>query len=106
MRRKIYPTLVKAAENITQAEQCQAPELSTLVVLDATLLATLTQIEFNNPQLGIPELENRDMADEVEEHIVDSIFILARALRSTLSAYYAGIQKTCGYRTSQQEISF
>lgn len=106
MRRKIYPTLVKAAENITQAELCQAPELSTLVALDATLLAAITQIEFNNPQLGNPELENRDIADVVEEHIVDSIFILAKALRSSLSAYYAAIQENCDYHTSHQDISF
>jgi len=31
MKKKCYPTLVKAAENITQTELCQAPELSTLV---------------------------------------------------------------------------
>jgi len=106
MKKKCYPTLVKAAENITQTELCQAPELSTLVALDATLQATMTLIEFNYPGPGNPESENRDIADGVEEHIVDSIFVLARALRSTLSAYYAAIQENCDYHPTRQDVSF
>ena len=106
MQRKVYPTLVQNAENITQVELCQAPELTTLVALDATLMAAMSQIEFNNPQFGNPKLENRDIADGVEETIAHSICILAEALRSTLSAYYAAIQENCDYPKSQHNISF
>lgn len=106
MQRKFYPTLVKNAENITQAELCQAPELTTLVALDATLMAAMNQIEFNNPQFGNLNSEDHNIADRVEEHIIDSIFILARALRSTLSVYYATIQENCDYETGHHDISF
>lgn len=106
MKKKFHPTLVKSAEKITRAELCQAPELSALVALDATLQATMTLLEFNYPCPGSPESENRDIADGVEEHIVDSIFVLARALRNTLSAYYAAIQENCDYHTKHQEVSF
>ncbi len=106
MQKEFYPTLVKNAENITQAELCLAPELTTLVALDATLMAAMSQIEFNNPQFGNLKSENRSIADGVEEHIVDSIFILARALRSTLSVYYSVIQENCDYETSHHDISF
>lgn len=106
MQRKIYPTLIKAAENITPAEMCTAPELPTLVALDATLLATMTLFEFQYPRPGQPESECRDIADGVEEHIVDSIFILAKALRSNLSAYYAAIQEDCNSSETHRDISF
>ncbi len=106
MKKKIYPNLVRAAETITQAELCVAPELSTLVALDATLLATITLIEFQYPRPGQPESEFRDIADGVEEHIIDSIFILARALRSNLSAYYAAIQEDCDFSKTHRDISF
>lgn len=106
MKKKSYSTLVKAVENITRDELFQAPELSALVALDATLQATMTLLEFNYPCPGSPESENRDIADGVEEHIVDSIFVLARALRSNLLAYYTVIEENCDYRTKHQEVSF
>lgn len=106
MKKRFYPTLVKDAENITQSELCQAPELTTLVALDATLMAAMSQIEFNNPEFGNPKSENCDTVEGVEEHIADSILILAGALRNTLSAYYAAIQKNCDYPKSQHDISF
>jgi len=106
MRGKIYPSLINTAENMTQTELFQVPELSTLVALDATLMAAMSQIEFNNPCPKNSESEISDIADRVEEHLVDSILILARALRSTLSAYYAAIQENCDYPTEQQDIEF
>jgi len=106
MKKKFPPTLIKAAEKITRAELSQTPELSALVALDATLQATMTLLEFNYPCSGSPELENRDIADGIEEHIVDSISVLARALRGTLLAYYTAIQEKCDYHTKHQEISF
>ncbi len=106
MKRKTYPRLIKAAGKITQAEMCFAPELSTLVALDATLLATINMFEFNYPCPGRPASAKRNSADGAEEHIVDSIFIMAKALRSNLSAYYATVQENCGYNTANQEIMF
>lgn len=106
MRKTFYPALVKAAENITRAELSQAPELPTLIALDAVLHATTTFIELNYHCLGNSESENRDIADGVEEHIIDSICILARALRSNLSSYYAAIQESCDYHTNSREPPF
>ena len=105
MTRKCYPTLVKAAENITNNEMCVAPELPTLAALDAALLATARMLKFHYPSPGAPLCAHRDIADGVEEHIVDSIYILTTALRSSLSAYYAAIQKSCDdslYKPPQQ----
>jgi hypothetical protein len=107
MENKFYPTLVKAAENITTEELWHAPELSTLVALDATLQATMTIIEFNNPCLNNSGSEDRDIADGVEEHILHSISTLTKALRSTLSAYYAAVQESCDdHHIDSQNISF
>lgn len=106
MRKPSYPTLVKAAETITHTELCQAPELPTLIALDATLQATMTLIEFNYPCPGDPDPENRDIADGVEEYIADSIFILANTLRRNLLAYYVAIQEHNDYPRDDQEISF
>ncbi|MFZ4778606.1 MAG: hypothetical protein ACOYM3_24830 [Terrimicrobiaceae bacterium] len=106
MRKKFYPTLVKAAENITESELCHAPELATLIALDATLQATMTLLEFNYPYPGHPESENRDIEDGIEEHMIDSIFNLAKALRSTLTAYYAAVKENCDSCPSHEDISF
>ncbi len=103
MTRKTYTTLVQAAENITPGEMCEAPELSTLVALDATLHATISLLEFNYPSPGNPKAKGRDIADGVEEFIVDSIFVLAKALRTNLAAYYAAIQENSeGYESLRQ----
>jgi hypothetical protein len=106
MSRKTYSTLVKAAENLTQAELFLAPELPSLVALDANLLATMNLLELHNPFPDHPRSENPDIADGVEEHIFNSIFILANALRRNLSAYYAVIQESCDDYQDQQEVSF
>ena len=89
---------------MTQSELCLVPELATLVALDATLQATMTLLEFNYP--GRPESENRDTEDGIEEHIIDSIFNLAKALRSTLTAYYAAVQENCDCGPNQKDIPF
>jgi len=106
MDRKIYSPLVKFAENLTQAEMCQAPELPALIALDANLLAVINLLEFQNPFLYHPRPDNRDIADGVEEHIADSICLLANALRKNLSAYYAAIQENNDCYSTQQDISF
>lgn len=94
MNRKIYSTLVKAAENLTPIELCQAPELPTLIALDANLLATINLFKFQSPFLGCSGSESGDMMIETEGHIADSICILANALRGNLSAYYAAVQES------------
>lgn len=99
-------TLVAAAEAITQDEICHASELPILVALDGTLMATVSSIEFNYPHLGNPESERWEIPDGVEEHFVNSIFTLAKALRSSLHAYYAVIQDGCDNPDEEQEISF
>jgi|GEM_PF-1965153 len=106
MKKKNCKTLVAAAENITQDEHCHAPELSTFVALDGTLMATMSSIEFNYPHLGNPESVSWGMPDGVEEHFIDSIFTLAKALRSSLHAYYTVIQVGCVNPGEEQEISF
>lgn len=106
MSRRTYSPLVNAAENLTQAELCLAPELPSLIALDANLLATLNIFELHNPFPGYPRTENPDIADGVEEHIANSIFILATALRRNLSAYYAVIQENCDEYNNAKDVSF
>jgi hypothetical protein len=106
MNNRPYPALVNAAESISQGELCLAPELPILAALDAALLAAATLLEFNHPSVieGISECQNMGVGPE--EHLAESICILATALRSNLAAYYAAIQESCDDCTSQQEISF
>lgn len=106
MKKKNCKTLVAAAETITQDELCHAPELSTFVALDGTLMATMTNIEFSYPHLGNPESERWEIPDGVEEHFIDSIFSQAKALRRSLHAYYAVIQAGCDNPDDKQEIDF
>lgn len=106
MKKKPPKNLVAAAETITQDELCHAPELTTLVALDATLMAAMTTIEFNYPHLGNPESGRRETPDCVEEYFIDSIFTLATALRSNLHAYYATIQTNCDFPEQEHEVSF
>jgi len=106
MKNRNYKTLVAAAETITQDELCRAPELSIFIALDGTLMATMTNIEFNYPHLGNPESERWEIPDGVEEHFIDSVFTLAKALRSSLHAYYAAIKADCDNPGEDREISF
>ena len=69
-----------------------APELPTLVALDACLLAAIRLLEFQHPFFS-ERGDDRYRADGVEEHIADSICVLATALRKGLSAYYAAIRE-------------
>ena len=105
MNRKIS-TLITAAENITPDELFEAPELSTLVTLDASLLATMNLLEFPNPSACRSRYEFPKNPEDVEKQIGESICILAIALRANLSAYYAAIQKNCDDDNDQQEVSF
>ncbi|PIX52761.1 MAG: hypothetical protein COZ51_02450 [Candidatus Aquicultor secundus] len=106
MKKKSYKTLLAAAETITQDELRYASELSTFVALDGTLMATMTSIEFNYPHLGDPKSGNWGIPEGVEEHFMDSIFTLAKALRSSMHAYYAAIQENCNNPGKEEEISF
>ncbi|NLI79250.1 MAG: hypothetical protein GX442_22745 [Candidatus Riflebacteria bacterium] len=107
MKRQPSPTLARAAETISPAELCLAPELSTLAALDATLLAATTLLEFNYPYLtrspGKPAMAS---PEGVEEHLIESISILAKALRGNLSAYYAAIRASCEDQEVQKEFLF
>jgi hypothetical protein len=105
MNRKIYSTLVQSAEDLTINQLCIAPELPTLVALDANLLAAINILEFQNPHPDKPESEISSASDAVEDHIVASIFVLAKALRKNLSAYYAIVQENCD-DDSQWDVSF
>lgn len=106
MNRKIYSTLVNAVENMTQEELFHAPELSTLVALDANLLAALDMLELRNPSTAYVRSGIRRMEDGVDVQIAASIRILAAALRDNLSAYYAVIKENCNDDTDQEEIAF
>lgn len=102
-----FSTLARAAESITPAELCLAPELSTLAALDATLLAATTLLEFNHPYLNQPRSKpEMTSPEDVEDHIVESICILAEALRSNLAAYYAAIRVSCKGQEMQEEFPF
>lgn len=106
MHGKIYSTLVQSAEDLTINQLCIAPELPTLVALDANLLAAINILEFQNLHSGKPDSENFSASNAVEEHIVASIFVLAKALRKNLSAYYAIVQENCDDSPTQWDVSF
>ena len=105
MNRKSRSTLVQSAESLTSNEMFMAPELPALIALDANLLAVVRLLEFQNP-ICQTRSDNRNIADGVEEHIADSICILANALRKSLSAYYAAIHESQDECGNQQDISF
>lgn len=98
-------TLLIATERLTMNELCMAPELPTLVTLDASLLAAISHLELQNPGLCDLGMNNRPMVEGVEEQIAVSIIILGNALRANLSAYYAAIKQNCD-EDEQQEIEF
>jgi len=104
MNRKSRSTLVQSAESLTSNEMFMAPELPALIALDANLLAVVRLLEFQNP--FYPARDNRNIADGVEEHIADSICILANALRKNLSAYYAAIHEDQNQCCDQEDVSF
>jgi hypothetical protein len=106
MNRKAYSTLVKFAENITQAEMFQAPELPALIALDANLLAVVNLLEFQNPPLCNPEIYKHEIEGGAEEHIADSICFLANALRKNLSAYHAVFHENSASNKNQEEVEF
>jgi hypothetical protein len=105
MKRRIRSTLVQSAESLTPNEMFLAPELPTLMALDANLLAAIRLLEFQNPYCQ-SRPDNRKIADGVEEHIADSICLLANALRKNLSAYYAAILESHDEYGDQQEEPF
>lgn len=105
MNRKGRSTLVQSAETLTPNEMLMAPELPTMIALDANLLAAVRLLEFQNP---IPQTspDNRKFPDGVEEHISDSICVLATALRKSLAAYYAVVQDAQGQGGNEEEVLF
>lgn len=105
--KKNLASLIEVAETMTASEFNLAPELPTLVTLDASLLATMNLLEFHNPAIGGGQSESIAMADGgTELHIAESIFILATALRGNLAAYYAVIRNSCPDRMAYQDINF
>jgi hypothetical protein len=103
---KLFPTLVTVAEDLTGDELIFAPELSTLAALDASLLATTTILKTSYP--GPQEFHcSRDRLQiSVDEHLAETILILAQALRSNLAAYYASVQEACARDELPREIQF
>ncbi|MBF0544698.1 MAG: hypothetical protein HQM08_09700 [Candidatus Riflebacteria bacterium] len=84
-----------------------APELSTLIALDASLLATISILEFQNPFPINSDTGNWDISEVAEDHIVCSICTLAKALRKNLAAFYSLIQMDLERRTeTNQEVEF
>jgi len=99
-------TLMTAAENMRQEELILAPELSSLVALDASLLAATTLLEFQNSLSDFSRSDGSKTISDVEAQIGESICILAGALRANLSAYYAAIRNSCEDYQDQEEVSF
>lgn len=106
--RKINPMLVKAAEDVTQSELNHAPELPTLIALDATLLATIDLFHFFYPYVGDPwaEVETGGIDRILEDKIAESIANSAITLRKKLSAYYATVKANCSKPSEQKEVFF
>jgi hypothetical protein len=105
MNRKTFPTLIQSLETLTQEDHFLAPELSTLIALDASLFAAINLLEFQNPCCA--NFYNRPRRVGIEEHIADSICILANALRKNLSAYSAAMRQTEEEEsTDQQDVRF
>lgn len=104
MLRKPFPTLIESMETLTQEDYFNAPELSALIALDASLFATIKLLELQNytSYFGIHKAKPAG----VEEHIADSICDLAKALRKNLSAYGAAMQQAEEDRMRPEEISF
>ncbi|OQA10382.1 MAG: hypothetical protein BWY66_00197 [bacterium ADurb.Bin374] len=106
MNEKNYPTLVAAAENISWAELLMAPELSTLAALDASLLATTTALRASYPILSDNHSQHTRRSIRIDEHLAESICILAQALRRNLTAYYVSIQESCEGDVFPSDIEF
>jgi len=103
MDKKKHSTLVKSVDSFSQNEMCLAPELLTLFALDANLMAAMKTLEFEKTTFWT---ENADIRNATEKHIISSIFILAKALRKNLSAYYAIVWESSRAITKQPEIPF
>ena len=52
---KITSPLINYAESITLEELCLAPELPSLVTLDASLLAAINLLEFHTPPTPVAD---------------------------------------------------
>lgn len=83
------PTLAQAAHTFTSTEIALAPELPTLAALDAALQAAKLILELQYPAPGDPSSLVRDDETTPEAALVDTIYTLSQALRSTLSAFYS-----------------
>jgi hypothetical protein len=108
MSRRTYSTLVNAASNLTQAELYLAPELPTLVALDATLHATINLFRLFYPYLGDPliQMESPVMDRSLEDKIAESIENSAFVLRKKISLYYAAVKENCSKSSEPEEVSF
>ncbi len=106
MDQKAFPSLIQSMETITQEDHFLSPELSTLIALDASLFAAINHLELQHP--SCPYFSDRGKRVEIEEHIADSICVLANALRKNLSAYYAAMRQAEEEEaaTTHQEIRF
>ncbi|MBF0548770.1 MAG: hypothetical protein HQM08_30385 [Candidatus Riflebacteria bacterium] len=103
MDKRNHSTLIKSVDFFTQNEICLAPELLVLFALDANLLAVIKKLDFEKT---INWTGNCSMERKVEKHITNTIFILAKALRKNLSAYYAIVKENSRAIIKQEEIPF
>ena len=98
MNTKRHLSLVKNAENITQNELNNAPELPILAALDATLLATLRMMEFH--YLPPTQNDETETIGDLENDLVRSICDMSKWLRGALSTYYSVVQLGTPERSS------
>lgn len=105
MNPRPYSSLVTIADNLTQTQLIEAPELPTLIALDASLLATLNLLDHPTPYLGYFFPKKR-FKPGVDDHLAHSICILANALRGNLAAYYVAVQDSCEEEPEETEVDF
>lgn len=104
--KKINPMLITAAEEVTQKELYHAPQLPTLIALDAALLATIDIIWIYYQEKGYPEYESIEPERNHENEIAYSIARLAINLRKKLSSYYVEVKENFSKPLEQKEVVF
>ena len=85
-------TLSEALTCFKRSELAYAQELPTLAILDTALQAACRILEVQYVHPGDPEERVKDGTQWTEEFIVDNIYTLAKALQSSLNAYYAAVR--------------
>ena len=107
MKNNPLPNLVESAVELSQKDLVLAPELSTLLALDATLLATTAILEFQFPFLWKKNGSEISSPQDAEEEIIEAIVKQAKVLRENLSKYHACLrQRRDIYSNLEREVLF